>query len=161
MTGMTSAEDAVRPSTRTEQAISLAGAQKVAEAVVAAAERRGARLAVVVVDQRGAQVLVARMDGASDFALDNATAKARTAVWFRRETADLPGYLRERSALAAALSARPEIMASDGGAPLHRAEQVVGGVGASGASPTVDDECIAEGVAAFGRPTTREGTVLT
>lgn len=147
------------PVTRTDEAISLSAAQEVAAAVVAAAEDRGVRLAVAVADQRGAMVLLARMDGANDFVLDNAVAKARTAVFFKRGTGELYGYLQDRPALAGAMSSRAGIMASEGGEPLRVGEQVVGGIGASGANPTVDQECIDEGVRAFGAMVARVGAV--
>lgn len=135
--------------TRLDRVISLSAAQRVADAVIAAAEERGVRLAVAISDQRGASVLVVRMDGANDFVMDNAVAKARTTVYFKRGTAELYGYLQDKPALARAMYSRPEIMASDGGEPLRVEGQVVGGVGASGANPAVDQECVDAGVEAF------------
>jgi uncharacterized protein GlcG (DUF336 family) len=128
--------------------ILLADAQAVAAAAQAEAVRRGWPVTIAVADSTGRLVVLYRLDQAHLASVDIATAKATTAVEFRRQTKvfqDLVGsggvHLR--------LLALDNLTPFDGGLPLLRDGHVIGAIGVSGMSPAQDGEIAALGAAAL------------
>jgi uncharacterized protein GlcG (DUF336 family) len=122
--------------------VSLALADRLVRASAAAALGRGVQIAAVVVDSSGSVVAAARMDGANAVAMRLAEDKAFTAVafgagtdsWTRATEPGGPDW-----GLALAVSGRIVVVA--GGLPLLIDGRVIGGLGVSGAAPSVDRAC--------------------
>jgi len=130
--------------------VTLAGARRVAEAAVAAADAEDARIVVVVVNATGGVVVVHRMDEVVELAVDNATAKARAALTFRRSTAELSDYFQRDRSLGPPMTARSGILAVEGGELLMTDEgAIVGALGISGSHHSVDQRIAAAGVQAL------------
>ena len=116
-------------------ALTLSGAQRLAEAAAAEATRRGWTVAVAVVDPAGDLILFHRIDGTQPASTELAVDKARTAARLRRATKVLEdGITNGRPALATIRNA----LALEGGLPVVREGQVVGAVGVSGMTSAED-----------------------
>ncbi len=130
--------------------VTLEGAKRVAEAGIAAAAENGAAVVVVVLNATGEVVVVHRMDHVVELALDNASAKARAALTFKRSTGELSDYFREDQSLGPPMTARASILAVEGGEPLADADgSVIGAVGVSGSRHAIDQVCAAAAAGAL------------
>ena len=138
--------------------ISLAGARQVIAAAVAAAKAKNASGGVIaVVDEGGNLVALERLDGTFAAGASISIGKARTAALFKRPTAFFEDVIRKGRTPMVALN---DFTPLQGGVPLLVGEQVVGGVGVSGAASAQQDEelaiagaaAIAAGAGASGRP---------
>jgi glc operon protein GlcG len=130
--------------------VTLAGAKRVAEAVVAAAAEHDAAIVAVVLNATGNVVVVHRMDDVVELALENATAKARAALTFKRSTGELSDYFHQDDSLGPPMTARSSILAVEGGELLHDEDgTVIGAVGVSGSRHAIDHVCATAGVAAL------------
>jgi glc operon protein GlcG len=117
--------------------LTLDVARQVADAALAAAHRLGIPMTVAVCDSGGHVITLDRMDNCMVFAAEAVQAKARTAVYFRRATADTVERSRVHPTVYSSfvdVSASP-IVLSMGGLPLWSASgRLVGAVAASGGS---------------------------
>lgn len=130
--------------------VTLEGAKPVADAALAAAAENDAAVVVVVLNAAGGVVLVHRMDNVVELALENATAKARAALTFKRSTRDLSDYFQQDASLGPPMTARAAILAVEGGEPLLDADgAVVGAVGISGSRHAIDHACAIAGAQAL------------
>jgi len=130
--------------------ITLAGAKRVADAALAEAADNDARVVVVVINATGGVVLIHRMDHVVELALDNATAKARGALTFKRSTGELSEYFQQDRSLGPPMTARSGILAVEGGELLKTSDgAIVGALGISGAHHSVDHKCASAGAAAL------------
>jgi uncharacterized protein GlcG (DUF336 family) len=132
----------------TYAALSLAAAQSAVDAATAQATEADVQVAVAVVDRHGALIAFARIDGVSPAAVAIAVDKAVTAATIGEPTAAFadasqPGG--EEWGLPFVQGGRFTAMA--GGVPVVVADEVVGGVGVSGAPTTVDVACAERGLA--------------
>jgi uncharacterized protein GlcG (DUF336 family) len=139
-----------------EQAdMSLAVAEQLLAEVQVHAGEAGVKLAAAVVDRGGNVVATMRMDHAQLGAVSLALDKAHTAVAFGHPT----GAWSESSSpggsdwgLAHTLGGRAIVFA--GGVPLFApgkdANELVGGLGVSGAASSVDETCAEKAAAALG-----------
>ena len=125
--------------------MNAAQARAVLDAAVAQAD--GTPMSVAVVDAAGDLMAFLRMDGAHLGTIEIAIAKARCAARFRRPTRR---FAEAFVAGGGALASLPGVTPFSGGVPLLEAGVVVGGVGASGASPD-QDERVATAGASSGR----------
>lgn len=113
---------------------------------ITAAEQRATPMAVALVDARSALVAFARTRDATPAAIDAAPAKARTAMWFGRPTADTLEIAARRPEVYQSLigvSPQPLVL-SMGGIPLHHDGEIVGAVAAAGAKLGATDIEVAE-----------------
>jgi glc operon protein GlcG len=106
------------------------------------AQKRGLTVATAVVDASGDLVCFSRLDGTQPGSIEVALMKARCTVRFRRATS----IWEERIKQTPGLSGLPGVLAVAGGVPIVQAEQMVGGVGVSGASPEDDELCAIAGI---------------
>jgi glc operon protein GlcG len=121
--------------------LTLAGARIALNAAVKEAERRGVGVAISVVDAGGHLLAAERLDGTFAAGAHVSEGKARTAVAFRRPTAFFEKVIREGRTPMIALG--DGFTPLQGGVPIELDGQILGGVGASGASSAAEDEQLA------------------
>lgn len=132
----------VELSTRTT--LSLGAAKAIVAAAEAEARRQNLRVTVVVVDDAGRPILLQRMDGTPNSSVEVASAKARHAIDYRRDTVFHQDLL-EKNALA--VLALPDSLPIEGGVMLKHGEEVIGAIGVSGAASSKDGEIARAGAA--------------
>jgi glc operon protein GlcG len=119
--------------------LTLAAARATLDEALRIAAEDGLRLSIAIVDDHGREVCSARMDGANWFTLGVALAKGATAAVFGRPSDSLTTLKSEYPELFLhiddQLAFRPTTL--PGGVPLG-ADNIVGGIGVSGAHPDVD-----------------------
>jgi uncharacterized protein GlcG (DUF336 family) len=129
----------------TQRNLSLPMAKTIAEAALAACKQKGFHTAVAVVDRAGQVMVILRDEQATAQQAEMARRKAYTARMFRTTTLEFqkrtsdPAYAPQREL--------PDILALGGGAPIQAGDDVIGGVGSSGANQDNDDACAKAGVA--------------
>ena len=130
--------------------LDLEAAQEMTQVAVDAARALGIPYTITVVDGGANIVAVTQMDGAALASIDTSAAKARTAVYFGRATADLAGAVQPGAPLfTIATSCLTPLAFVAGAVPVRdRAGVVIGAVGAGGGSPQQDHEVAAAAVAA-------------
>lgn len=126
--------------------LSLAMARTIAEATLAACKTKGFNTSAAVVDRAGQVLVVLRDEQATVQTVEMSRRKAYTARMFRtttlefqKRTAEDPTLLPQRDV--------SEILALGGGVPVQIGNEIVGGVGSSGAGQEMDDACAKAGVA--------------
>ena len=107
---------------------------------------RDLSLAIAVVDDGGHVVASQRMDGAALGALKLAVGKAYTSVLWAAPTGDFMQSTQPGGDDWGWNSTDPQIVVYAGGLPLLVDGELVGGVGASGASAADDAECVGAAV---------------
>jgi uncharacterized protein GlcG (DUF336 family) len=134
--------------------ISLAQADRIAEATLQAARQGDAQpVAVVVLDRAGHVVVAKREDGASMFRFDVALGKGWGAAAFGTSSRSLaakaaanPNFMQSLS-----VASRGRILPNPGGLPIFNTDgHLIGAVGVSGDSGERDEGFAAEGIAAAG-----------
>lgn len=129
----------------TQRNLSLPMAKTIAEAALTACKQKGFNTAVAVVDRAGQVMVILRDEEATAQQVEMARRKAYTARMFRTTTLEFqkrtsdPAYAPQREL--------PDILALGGGAPIQVGNDVIGGVGSSGANQENDDACAKAGVA--------------
>ena len=129
----------------TQRNLSLPMAKTIAEAALSACKAKGFSTAVAVVDRAGQVMVILRDEQATAQQVEMARRKAYTARVFRTTTLEFqkrtsdPSYAAQRDL--------PDILALGGGAPIRAGDDVIGGVGSSGANQENDDACAKAGVA--------------
>ena len=129
----------------TQRNLSLPMAKTIAEAALSACKAKGFNTAVAVVDRAGQVMVILRDEQATAQQVEMARRKAYTARVFRTTTLEFqkrtsdPAYAAQRDL--------PDILALGGGAPILVGDDVIGGVGSSGANQENDDACAKAGVA--------------
>src|SRR5262249_39051792 len=103
----------------------------------------------VLVDADGVSQAVLRGDGTGPHTLDSAHDKAYTAVTFKNDTTAL--VERAKTAPIGVLASRlPHLLLFSGGMVIKTGDEVVGGIGASGApGGNLDDGCAKAGLDAI------------
>jgi uncharacterized protein GlcG (DUF336 family) len=130
--------------------LSLARALELLDRVRAEAERRSLALAISVVDAAGHEIASQRMDGAALGALELASGKAYTAVLWGMPSGEFMQSTQPGGADWGWNATDRRIVVYAGGLPLHADGQLVGGVGASGATADEDEACVAAAARALG-----------
>lgn len=127
-------------------------ARALVDAGVRAAEEKGYLVAVTVVDGSGNFLWAGRMDGTKFVAPDIARAKAYTAAAFRQSTAVLEEKANPKPVFYTGVQVVHDgrIAIGQGGLPVWMGDEVVGGVGVSGATPQEDEEVAAAALRAEG-----------
>ena len=128
----------------TQHVIPLKVAQQLATATQAACTEKGFPVTVSVLNRDGVDIVLARGDGTTGASVVVARDKAYAAVGFQSPTS----ALEER-----AKTTSPGIIAVDGfavlpgGLPIRAGDELVGGIGVSGApSGNIDEECAKAGL---------------
>jgi glc operon protein GlcG len=130
-----------------KKGLSLEAARKMVAAAEAEAERNHWRGVVAVVDDGGWTILLERMDHAAMTAsVELAEGKARSAALFKKPTQALEEAINHGR--YAAITARGFIE-MQGGLPVVVDGEVIGGIGASFATPEEDEQVAKAGLAAL------------
>lgn len=127
-------------------ALTLAAARLAVQAAVTEAARRGLGVVTVVVDASGTIVQLSRMDAAQVGSVNVGIGKARTAALFRRPSRVFEEQIKSGRIAALALADATPLQ---GGVPIVIGGTVVGAVGVSGDSPSVDEEIALAGARAL------------
>ena len=125
-----------------KESISLEDAERAISAATAAARPSEAPFAIAVVDENGDLVRLERRDGASATDVRNAERKAYTAAFIGRDTVIYRQQISHDGRTVADWS-NDGITTLHGGLTLHRASQVIGGIGVSGTGDEDRDERLA------------------
>jgi glc operon protein GlcG len=132
-----------------KKALSLEAARKMVRAAEAEAERNHWRGVIAVVDDGGWVILLERMDHAAMTAsVELAEGKARSAALFKKPTQALEDAINQGR--YAAITARGFIE-MQGGLPIMVDDEVIGGIGASFATPEEDEQVAKAGLAALSK----------
>jgi glc operon protein GlcG len=130
-----------------KKALSLEAARKMVRAAEAEAERNHWRGVIAVVDDGGWVILLERMDRpAMTASVELAEGKARSAALFKKPTQALEEAIN--NGRYAAITARGFIE-MQGGLPVIVDDEVIGGIGASFATPEEDEQVAKAGLAAL------------
>jgi glc operon protein GlcG len=130
-----------------KKALSLEAARKMVAAAEAEAARNSWRGVVAIVDDGGWIILLERMDHAALTAgVELAAGKARSAALFKKPTEALEDAINHGR--YAAITARGFIE-MQGGLPVVVDGEVIGGIGASFATPEEDEQVAKAGLAAL------------
>src|SRR5689334_19452062 len=131
----------VKAQTTEKKSLTIDGAKKVIAAAVAYAKKINAPGGVIaVVDEGGNLMALERLDGTFAMGATISVGKARTAVLFKKPTRFFEELINKgRTAMTAVDGFTPLI----GGIPIIVDNQVVGGIGVSGAASADQDEQLA------------------
>ena len=113
-----------------------------ARAAMKACNDQNYRVSVAIVDADGLIKVQLRGDGVGPHSLDSSRQKAYTAATFKRSTVEVEKGFRERPERA--LERLPNMLFVGGGLPIKAGEEVVGGIGVSGAPGGERDEACAK-----------------
>ena len=127
-------------------ALSLEDAKRVAAAARAEAEKNGWAIVIAVVDDGGHLMYLERMDGTQKASSRIAEAKGRTAILFKRPTKAIEDNVLEGRTVMMGL---PGAVPLEGGVPLVKDGQFIGGIGVSGVQPFQDGVVARAGAAAL------------
>ena len=134
--------------------LTLAGAEKMAEAVIAGAQKEGLAISVVVADGGGNVLLAKRMDGGRFHTVHSSTTKAITAASNKRPTTSKGAVgqdLDTTHAIGLAMAAGADRWtAMEGGMPVIVDGECIGGIGVSGGNWSHDSALAQAGVEAIG-----------
>lgn len=123
---------------KTKVILEAADAATIIAACKAEAIARQWNVSIAVVDEGGYLLHLERMDGAPLPSPEIATGKARTAAIAKATTKALEDIIKERPAVAL----MPNRMPIQGGVPLMKDGQCIGGIGVSGVK-SPEDEIVA------------------
>jgi uncharacterized protein GlcG (DUF336 family) len=127
-------------------ALSLEDAKRVAAAARAEAEKNGWAIVIAVVDDGGHLMYLERMDGTQKASSRIAEAKGRTAILFKRPTKAIEDNVLEGRTVMMGL---PGAVPLEGGVPLVKDGQFLGGIGVSGVQSFQDGIVARAGAAAL------------
>jgi len=131
------------------KALTLDGARQIIRTAIGEARRINAPGAVVaVVDDGGHLMALERLDGTFAAGAAISAGKARTAALFAKPTRVFEEAIGNGRTAMVAL---PDFTPLQGGVPIMAGEQVIGGIGVSGAASAAQDEEIALAGAAAAR----------
>jgi uncharacterized protein GlcG (DUF336 family) len=142
--------DAADSFVKTQQHLTLVGAEAALSGAVSKAESLGVAAVIVVTDAAGGVTSLARLDGAPPIAIRHALAKANSATGLKRSTDDfLTKRLTTDDVLWRAISGRGDAFVVHGGFPLTVDDKVVGAIGVATGAHEHDSEIAQAGVAAL------------
>jgi glc operon protein GlcG len=135
--------------TRDKKVLTLAAARRIVDAAEAEARARGLGVVTVVVDDGGAVIQLSRMDTAQVASVNVGIGKARTAAIYRRPSRVFEEQIASGRVAALALADATPLQ---GGVPIVIDGAVVGAVGVSGDTPSVDEQIALAGARAVAPP---------
>ncbi|WP_037368495.1 GlcG/HbpS family heme-binding protein [Amycolatopsis orientalis] len=128
--------------------LSIAAAQKAAQAALDAAEKAGQKVSVAVVDRDGNTIVTLRGEGAGPQSYSSAEEKAFTAVSWNAKTSELTGRLQQTPTLK---DIKGTLFLA-GAVPVDANNAPIAAVGVAGAPSGAQDETFAQaGVDALGK----------
>lgn len=133
----------------TQKVLPIADALAIAQTAYSKCLAEGYRTSVHVVDRTGRTIVALRGDGANPHTFENSRRKAYTALTFRAPSATLAKNLADpaTAAIARAAATLPGVIALGGGLPIQAGNEILGGVGVSGApKPELDEACAKAGI---------------
>jgi len=122
----------------TEKALSATAALTIAETAYESCKAQGYHVSVHVVGREGQVLAALRGDGASPHTFENSQRKAYTARTFRTPSGEFAQRIKDSQTLGASLLTG--VIAIQGGLPIKIGDDVIGGVGVSGAPGGDKDE---------------------
>ena len=128
-------------------ALTLAEARRMIQAAVAKAQALQVKLSVAVCDTGGNLIAFDRMDGTIVVSATVAQGKAAAAAGFGRPSGALAADSPVIQAVIAATGGR--MLPARGAVPVVKAGEIVGAIGASGATAEQDEQCAQAGAAAL------------
>ena len=130
----------------TERNISTAIARTIIDGALEQCAKNGHRVVVVIVDRGGQVKGMISHDGVHPHNAELARRKAYTARTFRQTTAEF--QIRTEKPESSGLRALTDVIWTAGGVPIKFQDEVIGGVGVSGAPGGPRDEvCAQAGIA--------------
>jgi uncharacterized protein GlcG (DUF336 family) len=129
-----------------QTALSLVDAKRVAAAARVEAEKNGWAIVIAVVDDGGHLMYLERMDGAQKASSRIAEEKGRTAILFKRPSKAIEEVVLEGRIVMMGL---PGAVPLEGGVPLMKDGQFLGGIGISGVQSFQDGIVARAGAAAL------------
>jgi glc operon protein GlcG len=128
-------------------ALTLADAHRMIQAAIAKAEELQVKLSVAVCDPGGHLLAFSRMNGAIVVSATVAQGKAAASAGFGRASGALAADSPVIQAVITAMGGR--MLPAKGAVPVYQAEELVGAIGASGATADQDEQCAQAGAAAL------------
>ncbi len=125
--------------------MSLDTALTAAQASIATCRKKGAQITVTIVDRGGHSQVVLRDVLAMDLSISISRDKAYTAMSFNSSTGDL----QDRFKGAYGVPKTKGLLIARGGLPITAAGTIFGGIGVSGSSGEIDEECAQAGLDAI------------
>lgn len=126
------------------QSVSRAQAEAIVEAAIVRADEVGAKMNIAILDAGANLKAFVRMDGALLGSIDVAMKKARTAILFQMQSADLGQDTQPGGTLYSAQLSNGGLITFPGGVPLRAADgSIIGSIGVSG-STVENDLAVAE-----------------
>jgi glc operon protein GlcG len=138
------AQSALSADVASQPSLTLEGAKRVVAAAVAFARSHNAPGgAIAVVDVGGHTMYLERLDGTFPAGADISIGKARTAVMFKRPTRGIEETINKGRTAMVPVAEVTWFTPLQGGIPIMSGDQIVGGIGVSGASSAQQDEEVA------------------
>ena len=128
-------------------ALTLTDANQMIQAAIAKAEELQVKLSIAVCDTGGNLIAFSRMNGASAVSATVAQGKAAASAGFGRASGALQADSPVIQAIIATMGGR--MLPARGAVPVHQAGELVGAIGASGATAEQDEQCAQAGAAAL------------
>ena len=128
-------------------ALTLVEANRMIQAALAKAEELQVKISVAVCDTGGNLIALNRMNGAIVVSATVAQGKAAASAGFGRASGALQADSPVIQAVIASLGGR--MLPARGAVPVYQAGELVGAIGASGATAEQDEQCAQAGVAAL------------
>lgn len=138
-----------------KKALSLAAARKITAAAEDHAKTKNARVVIAVVDDGGNLLVLARLDDTQVASVEVGIGKARTAAIFRRPSREFEEQVKNGRIAALSL---PGATALQGGVPITVDGKVIGAIGVSGETPSLDEEIALAGANAIADAATAAST---
>lgn len=127
-----------------KKALTLEGAKRVIAAAESQAKQLNAPGAVIaVVDDGGNLMALERLDGTFSAGANVSIGKARTAVMFKKPTRFFEELINSNGKGRTVMTALENFTPLIGGIPITVGDQIIGGVGVSGAASAQQDEEVA------------------
>jgi glc operon protein GlcG len=126
-------------------ALTLTEANRMIEAALAKARELNVKISVAVCDIGGNLVALNRMDGAIPASAMVAQGKAAASAGFGRASGALPADSPVIQAVITALGGR--MLPARGAVPVVKNSELIGAIGASGATAEQDEQCAQAGTA--------------
>ena len=137
-------------STIQKSTITIEAAKAMIEASEAKAREIGVPMCTAIADPDGNLKAFSRMDGAALLSIKIAQDKAYTAIAFGLSTKDWWQFIKDDGPLLHGITHAERVVIYEGGIPIQKDGQIVGGIGVSGGYYTQDQECAEAGIEAFG-----------
>ena len=138
-------------STMQKSTITIEAAKAMIEASEAKAREVGVPMCTAIADPDGNLKAFSRMDGAALLSIKIAQDKAYTAISFGLSTKDWWRFIKDDGPLLHGITHAERVVIYEGGIPIQKDGQIVGGIGVSGGYYTQDQECAEAGIEAFGK----------